>query len=229
MGVKALPIRTISRQSSSSWKLTGGLVNIFVSNGYDTPETVKVMGEFLDCVTVDSKGNAETGFLRKHVGIPNAEPIFQTMLEIENKTSIHIEITDLEIPDVGDSLAEARKLSKWVYDNLGPDCSIHFLRFHPEYKMMHLPPTPVKRLEEHCEVARAEGLRYVYVGNVPGHPWGNTYCPGCGRVAVRRYGFYIIAWDLDEKNRCINCGFQLPIVGRPSSFVDENRFLPVIN
>ncbi len=70
------------------------------------------------------------------------------------------------IPEVGDRLEEARKLSKWVYDNLGPDCPVHFLRFHPDYKMMNLPPTPVKTLEEHCKIARAEGLRYVYIGNV---------------------------------------------------------------
>jgi len=75
---------------------------------------------------------------------------------------------------VGDSLEAARKLSRWLYDNLGPDVPIHFLRFHPDYKMMNLPQTPVKTLEEHCKIARTEGLRYVYVGNVPGHPWELT-------------------------------------------------------
>ena len=133
-----------------------GLVNIFVSNGYDTPEPVSVMGGFLDCITIDFKGNGETEFLRKYVGIPNAEAIFQTIKETRDKTKIHIEITDLVIPEVGDRLAEARKLGKWVYDNLGPDCPVHFLWFHPDYKMMHLPPTPVKTLEEHCKIARSE-------------------------------------------------------------------------
>ncbi len=206
-----------------------GLVNISVSNGYDTPETVKMMGEFLDCITIDFKGNADTTFLRKYVGIPDAQPIFQTIQETRDNTKIHIEITHLVIPEVGDSREEARKLSKWVYDNLGPDCPIHFLRFHPDYKMTHLPPTPVKTLEEHHLIARSEGLRYVYVGNVPGHPLEHTYCPGCGAVAIRRLGFDISGWHLDEKNRCLNCGYQLPIIGTLSESARDNRFLPVIN
>ncbi len=206
-----------------------GLINIFVSNGYDTPETVGMMNDFLDCITIDFKGNAETDFVRKYIGIANAEPIFQTILEIKNRTKVHMEFTDLVIPEVGDKLEDARKLSRWLYDNLGPDYPIHFLRFHPDYKMMHLPTTPVKTLEEHCRVAREEGLRYVYVGNVPGHPWEHTYCPECNSVAVKRCGFDITGWNLDENNHCGTCGYQLPIVGGLSGSVNEERFLPVIN
>ncbi len=206
-----------------------GLINIFVSNGYDTPDTVGMMNDFLDCITIDFKGNAETNFVRKYIGIANAEPIFQTILEVKNKTKVHMEFTDLVIPEVGDKLEHARKLSRWLYDNLGPDYPIHFLRFHPDYKMMNLPHTPVKTLEEHCKVAREEGLRYVYVGNVPGHPWEHTYCPECNSIAIKRYGFDITEWNLDEANRCANCSYQLPIVGGLSSAVSEERFLPVIN
>ena len=206
-----------------------GLINIFVSNGYDTPDTVGMMNDFLDCVTIDFKGNAETNFVRKYIGIANADPIFQTILEIRDKTKVHMEFTDLVIPEVGDNLEDARKLSRWLYDNLGPDHPIHFLRFHPDYKMMNLPHTPVKTLEEHCRVAREEGLRYVYVGNVPGHPWEHTYCPECNTVAIKRYGFDITGWNLDEQNRCANCSYQLPIVGGLSSSISEERFLPVIN
>src|SRR5712664_173633 len=206
-----------------------GLINIFVSNGYDTPDTVGMMTDFLDCITIDFKGNAETNFVRKYIGIANAEPIFQTILEIKNKTKVHMEFTDLVIPEVGDNLDDARTLSRWLYDNLGPDHPIHFLRFHPDYKMMNIPHTPVKTLEEHCKVAREEGLRYVYVGNVPGHPWEHTYCPECNSIAIKRYGFDITGWNLDKQNRCAHCGYHLPIVGGLSSSVSEERFLPVIN
>ncbi len=206
-----------------------GLVNIFVSNGYDTPDTVRLMDDFLDCITIDFKGNAETNFVRKYIGIANAEPIFQTIQEIRDKTKVHMEFTDLIIPQVGDNIDDARKLSRWLYDNLGPDYPIHFLRFHPDYKMMNLPPTPVKTLEEHCKIAREEGLRYVYVGNVPGHPWEHTYCPECKSIAIKRYGFDITGWNLDENNHCTNCGYQLPIHGTLSSSVNDDRFLPVIN
>ena len=206
-----------------------GLINIFVSNGFDTPDTVAMMDDFLDCITVDFKGSAETNFVRKHIGIPDAQPIFQTIQEIKNRGKTHIEITDLIIPEIGDNLDEARKLSRWLYDNLGPDVPVHFLRFHPDYKLMHLPSTPVKTLEEHCRVAREEGLRYVFVGNVPGHPWEHTYCPECKSIAIKRYGFDITGWNLDERNRCTNCGYELPIFGQLSSSVSEDRFLPVVN
>jgi pyruvate formate lyase activating enzyme len=206
-----------------------GLINIFVSNGFDTPDTVAMMDDFLDCITIDFKGSGETNFVRKHIGIPDAQPIFQTIQEIRDRGKAHIEITDLVVPEIGDNLDEARKLSRWLYDNLGPDVPIHFLRFHPDYKLMHLPSTPVKTLEEHCRVAREEGLRYVYVGNVTGHPWEHTYCPECRSIAIKRYGFDITGWNLDDKNRCMNCGYKLPIFGQLSSSVSEDRFLPVVN
>src|SRR2546426_769170 len=205
-----------------------GLLNIFVSNGYDTPETVAEMPKFLDCVTVDFKGSGETNFVRKYINIPNADPIFQTLLDTRDTKKIHIEITDLIVPQVGDDLNAARKLSKWVYDNLGPDTPIHFLRFHPDYKMMEFPWTPVETLEKHCAVAKEEGLRYVYIGNVSGHPLEHTYCPGCGAVAIKRYGFDITGWYLDKDNKCKKCGYQLAIFGRLERTAKENRYYSVL-
>ena len=206
-----------------------GIFNIFVSNGFDTPETVGMMKDFVDCVTVDFKGSGETGFVRRYIGIPSAEPIYQSLLETKRKTNIHIEITDLIVPQVGDNLEEAKKLSRWVYDNLGPDTPIHFLRFHPDYKMMDLPWTPVETLEKHYDVARKEGLRYVYIGNVPGHPKENTYCPECGKALIKRYGYDILEYNLDKLSKCNFCGYKTPIVGPLSKSWKEDRFIPVVN
>ena len=97
------------------------------------------------------------------------DPIFETLQEIKRRTRIHIEITDLIVPKVGDNLGEARKLATWICDNLGPQTSLHFLRFHPDYRMMDFPPTPISILEEHQRIGKEEGLDYVYGGNVPGH------------------------------------------------------------
>ena len=205
-----------------------GLINIFVSNGYDTPETVAEMGKFLDAVTVDFKGSGETEFVRKYINIPNADPIFQTLLDIRDRTRIHTEITDLIVPQVGDNLDAARKLSRWVLDNLGPDTPIHFLRFHPDYKMMEFPWTPVETLEKHCAVAKEVGLKYVYIGNVPGHPLEHTYCPGCGSIAVKRHGFDIAGWYLDKDNKCRKCGYKIAITGRLEKTAKENRFYGVL-
>jgi len=201
-----------------------GLINIFVSNGYDTPESVKMMGEFLDCITVDFKGSAEPEFTRKFIGIPDPQPIFDTLLEIRDHTNIHVEITDLIVPKAGDNLEYARKLSKFVLDEFGPEMPIHFLRFHPDYKMMEYEPTPVKTLEKHYQIAKSEGLKYVYLGNVPGHQWEHTYCSECKNIVVKRYGFDIQGWYMDKDNKCSFCGNQIPIKGTLDKGYKQSRF-----
>ncbi len=201
-----------------------GLKNIFVSNGYDTPESVKMMGEFLDAITVDFKGSAEPEFTRKFIGVPDPKPIFDTLLEIRDKTKIHVEITDLIVPKVGDNLEYARKLSKFIYDEFGPEMPMHFLRFHPDYKMMDYESTPVKTLEKHYQIAKEEGLKYVYLGNVAGHPWEHTYCSECNNIVVKRYGFDIQGWNLDKNNKCNFCGNQIPIIGPLNKKYKQNRF-----
>jgi len=204
-----------------------GLHNAFVSNGYATPEAVKMMSDFLDAITVDFKGNGETGFLRRNAGIPDAGPIYETLSNLTKNTRVHIEITDLVVPEIGDNLQEARRLSRWIFENLGPDTPTHFLRFHPDYKLSHLPWTPIETLERHHEVAKAEGLKYVYVGNAPGHPLENTYCAGCGNVVVKRYGFDIAGWFMDKNNNCLKCGEHIPMVGTLSESAKNNRLYPV--
>lgn len=201
-----------------------GLFNAFVSNGYDTPETVKMMGEFLDCITVDFKGSAEPEFTKKFIGVPDPQPIFDTLLEIRDKTDIHVEITDLIVPKAGDNLDYARRLTKFVYDEFGPEVPVHFLRFHPDYKMMDYPSTPLKTLEEHYKIAKSEGMKYVYLGNVPGHKWEHTYCSECNEIAIKRYGFDIQGWNLDKNNCCKYCGNPIPITGQLQRGYRQKRF-----
>jgi len=201
-----------------------GIFNIFVSNCYDTIESVNMMKDFLDCITIDFKGSGKQEFVRQFIGIPNADPIFQTLKNIRDKTTIHTEITDLIVPEVGDDLEAARKLCKFVYDELGPDTPIHFLRFHPDYKMMEFGMTPIEILEKHHGIAKEVGLRYAYIGNVPGHPLEHTYCPACKYIAVQRYGFSIESWNLDANNCCKNCGYPISIIGKPNKQHGKNRF-----
>lgn len=208
-----------------------GLFNIFVSNGYDTPEGVREMDKFLDCITVDFKGNAEPGFVRKYIGVPDPEPIFDTLHRLRTETRIHVEITDLVVPQVGDSLEAARKLCKRVYDEFGELMPIHFLRWHPDYKMLDLPLTPIKTLEAHWKVAKETGFQYAYLGNVHGHPLEDTYCHGCHEVVVGRYGFEIERWNLETRgldNFCKHCGTKVPIHGPLSPAHREDRFFGVV-
>ena len=204
-----------------------GLFNIFVSNGYCTPESVSMMKDFLDCITVDFKGNGEKEFVRKFVGIPNSQPVFDTVTMLKD-TKIHVEITDLVVPKVGDNLEYAKKLSQFVYDTYGPEMPIHFLRFHPDYKMMDFPVTPTKTLENHYNIAKQVGLKYVYIGNVPGHPYESTYCSECKKIVIRRYSVDILEWNLDENNCCRFCSNKIPIVGGLDKGYREKRFEFVI-
>jgi pyruvate formate lyase activating enzyme len=186
----------------------------FVTNGYMTPEAVELLGPHLDAVSVDFKGSGEPGFLRKYVAAKGAEPILESAVGLARRGT-HVEVTDLIVPEVGDSADATRKLAGWIRDELGPSTPFHLLRFHPDYRMMEFPETPVPTLERLHAVAKSEGLEYVYLGNVWGHKLEHTYCPGCGAIAVRRYGFTIQGWYLDAKNRCRACGHPIPIVGRP--------------
>ncbi len=191
-----------------------GLFANFVTNGYMTPEAVDYLGPHLDAVSIDFKGSGETGFLRKYVSAKGPEPIFETAVGLKQK-GVHVEITDLIVPEVGESGEATRRLARFVVDRLGPSTPFHLLRFHPDYKMLDLPETPVATLEKLHAVAKGEGLEYVYLGNVWGHRLEHTYCPKCGAVAVERFGFTLRSWNLDDANRCLGCGHPIPIVGRP--------------
>ncbi|MGA7476483.1 MAG: AmmeMemoRadiSam system radical SAM enzyme [Thermoplasmata archaeon] len=196
-----------------------GLFANFVTNGYMTPEAVALIGPHLDAVSVDFKGSGEPGFLRKYVAATGPEPIFESAVDLK-KRGVHVEITDLIVPEVGESVEATQKLARFVRDELGPSTPFHLLRFHPDYRMMDLPETPVATLEKLHRVVKAEGLDYVYLGNVWGHPLEHTYCPGCGSIAVRRLGFTIKSWRLDPENCCRKCGMKIPIVGRlPEDYV----------
>jgi pyruvate formate lyase activating enzyme len=190
-----------------------GLFGNFVTNGYMTPEAVELLGPHLDAVSVDFKGSGEAGFMRKYITAKGPDPILSTIKDLKDR-GVHVEITNLIVPQVGESDDATRRLARYVVDELGPETPFHLLRFHPDYHMMEFPETPVKTLERLHAIAKAEGLEYAYLGNVWGHPLEHTYCPACGAVAVRRFGFTIQDWNLDARHRCRTCGHAIPIVGR---------------
>jgi len=205
-----------------------GFFNTMVTNGYMTDETLDIVGKFVDAATVDIKGNADPEFAKKYSHVLDAEMILEAMKELKRK-GVFIEVTDLVVPEVGADLNRARKLVRWICENLGPETPIHFLRFHPDYKMMDIPPTPVELLEKHAEVAKSEGMHYVYIGNVPGHSLENTYCPGCKKLLVRRIGFDILEWRITEDMRCPYCGYKINIAGRlhPTYRESRMRYIPL--
>jgi len=188
-----------------------GLFNTFVTNGYMTPEAVEAIAPYLDAATVDFKGSANPEFYRRFMSVPSPEPIFET-LKAMRRLNIFVEVTDLIVTKHGDSLDDVYALASRLREVLGSDVPFHLLRFHPDYMLLDVPPTPVDTLERAAEKAMEAGLRHVYVGNVPGHRLENTYCPNCGRMVVERRGFYLASVDLED-SRCPSCGHVLNIVG----------------
>ncbi|EQD45268.1 radical SAM domain-containing protein [mine drainage metagenome] len=203
-----------------------GLFANFVTNGYLTPEATAALDGHLDAVSIDFKGSGEAGFLRKYVAAKGPEPILEAMADLHRR-GVHVEVTDLIVPEVGESVEATRRLARWVRDELGPETPFHLLRFHPDYRMMNFPETPIDTLVRLHGVVRAEGLDYVYLGNVWGHPLEHTYCPECGAVAVERFGFVLRSWNLDRENRCRHCGHRIPIVGRPPAHYAPSFATPV--
>ena len=190
-----------------------GFYNTFVTNGYMTPEAVKTIAPVLDAATVDFKGAADPEFYRKFSAVPSVEPIFETLKNLK-RNNIHVEITNLIVPKIGDSIERLKQLATWVRDGLGADTPFHLLRFHPDYKMTSMAATTVQALEEAYVVTRKEvGLNFVYVGNVPGHRLENTYCPNCTELLIKRFSFEIVKWNLTKDMRCPACGRDIPIKG----------------
>jgi pyruvate formate lyase activating enzyme len=105
---------------------------------------------------------------------------------------VHLEIVNLVVPTLNDNLEQLRSLSRWVARELSPDVPLHFSRFYPQYRLTNLPLTPVETLERAREVALEEGVRFAYLGNVPGHPGSSTYCPACNRLLIVRQGFTVL-------------------------------------
>jgi len=196
-----------------------GFFNTFVTNGYMTPEAVKTISPYLDAATVDFKGGADPEFYKTFSAVPSVEPIYEALKELR-RNGVHIEITNLVVPKVGDSIEKIRELATWVKENLGKGTPLHLLRFHPDYKLTTTPSTPIETLEKAYLAAKNAGLDYAYIGNVPGHPAENTYCPNCNELVIKRYSFEITRWNLTKDMRCPVCSHEIPIKGKlhPSGY-----------
>ncbi|MGD8546243.1 MAG: AmmeMemoRadiSam system radical SAM enzyme [Candidatus Bathyarchaeota archaeon] len=186
--------------------------NTFVTNGYMTPEATRKIAPYLDAATVDFKGGGDPKFYESFSAVTSVEPIYECLKEMK-KNNIHIEITNLIIPKKGDSNQRIKELAVWIRDILGRDTPFHLLRFHPDYQLTTIPSTSIKTLEGAHKTVKEAGLNYVYVGNLPGHPYENTYCPNCNELVIKRFSYEISKWNLTKDMRCPTCGQQIPIKG----------------
>jgi pyruvate formate lyase activating enzyme len=183
-----------------------GIRSIVVSNGYMQEEALKTAYGKMDAVKIDLKAFTESYYSKVVTG--QLKPVLESLVNLK-KMGKWTEIVYLVLPTLNDSDGEFRGLAQWVKANLGVEVPLHFTQFHPEYLLKNLPITPVPTLERAKAIADAEGLHYVYIGNVPGHPAQNTYCPRCKKLLVERVGF-TAGQMLIRKDSCPFCHQPIP-------------------
>ncbi|MFW9831400.1 MAG: AmmeMemoRadiSam system radical SAM enzyme [Candidatus Thorarchaeota archaeon] len=188
-----------------------GLFNTFVTNGYLTPEAIKTIAPFLDAATVDFKGSGSPAFYKKYCNVSSVDPIYDA-LKAMKAAGIHIEVTNLLVTDVGDNVEEAEKLAQWLVTELGENTPLHLLRFYPHHKMTNLSATPITTLESVAEACSRAGLKYIYLGNVPGHQGANTICANCGALLIERLGVQTLSVRLTHEGHCPSCNLPFPII-----------------
>lgn len=183
-----------------------GLKSVVISNGFIQQEPLRKLCEHVDAIKVDLKSFSPAYY--RDVVNGELQPVLNTLLTVR-KLGKWSEIVYLVVPTLNDREPELRDLARWINSNLGPDVPIHFTRFHPLYLLKNLPPTPVTTLERAKAIADAEGLHYVYIGNVPGHPAENTFCPKCRRLLIERAGFTITQMHI-RAGKCEYCKHVIP-------------------
>jgi pyruvate formate lyase activating enzyme len=188
------------------------LRSVVVSAGFVNPEPLRELCRAVDAIKIDLKGYDEE-FYRTVCGA-ELKPVLEAIRTV-HQAGVHLEIVNLVVPTLNDRLDQLRALAGWVARELSPDVPLHFSRFYPDYKLTNLPPTPVETLDRARQVALEEGVRFVYVGNVPGHPGNHTYCPACGRPIIVREGFAVVEYHLNG-SACAYCGQPIPGVWWPA-------------
>ncbi len=184
-----------------------GIRNVFVTNGYMTPEALEMIHPCLDAANVDLKAYSETYYA--DLCGARLEPVKET-LRLMKSLGVFVEVTTLIVPGLNDSQNELEQMAQFLVNDLGPETPWHISRFHPTYRLTDRPPTPMATLLTAREIGLKAGLRYVYTGNVPGHDSENTFCYQCGKMVIERQGFQLRNVAL-ESGCCRYC--QTPVDG----------------
>jgi pyruvate formate lyase activating enzyme len=181
-----------------------GVKNVFVTNGYITPEALREISPYLDAANIDLKSFSDE-FYRKNCGA-RLEPVLDS-IRLYKSLGVWIELTTLIIPTLNDSEEELRKIAEFIKE-VGEDIPWHITQFHPTYKLIDQPRTPVTTLRRARQIGLEAGLRYVYEGNVPGENGENTYCHKCHKMLIHRLGYRIIENKI-KNSACPYCGAEI--------------------
>lgn len=190
-----------------------GLSNIFVSNGYMTPEAIDFARGWLDGINVDLK--AFTDKFYRDLCKARLKPVLETLEYLAHKTDIWLEITTLLVPGQNDGPEELRQIAEFIAEKLSPDVPWHISRFFPQYHLTDAAPTAQAELEQAYEIGKAAGLRYVYVGNLPGNRAESTWCYRCGTLLIERVGYQVRHNSVKDAH-CSQCNAEIAGVGLSS-------------
>ena len=182
-----------------------GLNILWHSNGSLEEEPLRELLKYTDAVTIDLKGFTEK--IYSEIYSAELKPVLRT-LKIIKEENVWLEIVNLIIPTINDDKDDIKKMCEWIKENLGADVPVHFSRFSPQYKLTHLPRTPVATLEMAHRIAKDVGLKYATVGNVPGHRYNSTFCPGCEKRLIHRVHFQVLENNIKD-GKCKFCGYEI--------------------
>jgi pyruvate formate lyase activating enzyme len=183
-----------------------GIRNVMISNGYIMERPLKNLCKHIDAANIDLK-TFDKEIYEKMTG-GGRDPVLNTLKTL-HENGIWIEITNLIVPGWTDDMATIEEMCNWLVDNGLGDYPIHFSRFTPMYKLTNVPPTPVSKLEQAADIAFKAGIKYVYLGNVPGNDWEDTKCHNCGKKIIERHGFMTDLSKFDD-GKCGFCGQEIP-------------------
>jgi pyruvate formate lyase activating enzyme len=184
-----------------------GIKAIAVTAGYMCAEPRAEFYAHMDAANVDLKGFTERFYAGTCSG--HLQPVLETLEYLRNETRVWLEITNLVIPGLNDSAEDLDRMTTWIAERLGTDVPLHFTAFHPDYKLRDRPPTPPETLTRARGIARANGLRFVYTGNVHDAAGGSTYCPGCDALVIERDWYALGRYGLSDDGRCTACGTRI--------------------
>jgi pyruvate formate lyase activating enzyme len=186
-----------------------GLYNVYVTNGYIQEKPLKEISKYLDAANIDLKGFDEEFYSK--ICKARLKNVLKCIVNY-HKLGIWIELTNLIVPGVNDDPKKIREMCKWVKDNLDTSVPIHFSRFFPHFKMNDRSPTDIETLKMAYKTAKEVGLKYVYLGNVPGNKEDNTYCWACGELLIERFGFSILQNKITKNKKCPKCGKKIDVI-----------------
>jgi pyruvate formate lyase activating enzyme len=180
--------------------------SVMITGGFIEQEPLVDLLNHLAAVKVDLKSIREDYY--RDIVDAKLKPVLDGLVEIK-KSGVWLEIVYLVVPTLNDTDQEFKDLAKWLNANLGSDVPIHYSRFHPQYLLKNLPPTPRQTLERAYDISRAEGLNFVYLGNLPGHPAESTRCPKCNEMLIERRGYRILK-NVIKEGKCPVCSRVIP-------------------